>query len=148
MSCPYSNLVIGTEKLSECLLDIFNYFDDTRNMEKPNTNPDCTSVEEIAEIFAALGQVSRLQIVRLLLSAYPNGLPAGEIQKELEIPASTLSHHLDKLRQVGLVRMEKDKQWIWYSVRAESVQQLLDFLFAECCTRNQVVAPEQIRRSC
>jgi DNA-binding transcriptional ArsR family regulator len=91
-------------------------------MKKTNTNPDCTSVEEIAEIFAALGQVSRLQIVRLLLSAYPQGLPAGEIQKELEIPASTLSHHLDKLRQVGLVSMEKDKQWIWYSVRAESVQ--------------------------
>jgi ArsR family transcriptional regulator, arsenate/arsenite/antimonite-responsive transcriptional repressor len=117
-------------------------------MKKTDTNPDCTSVEEIAEVFAALGQVSRLQIVRLLLSAYPKGLPAGEIQKELEIPASTLSHHLDKLRQVGLVSMEKDKQWLWYSVRAESVQQLLDFLFAECCTRNQVVAPEEIRRSC
>jgi ArsR family transcriptional regulator len=130
------------------LLDIFYYFDNTGNMKKTDTNPDCTSVEEIAEVFAALGQVSRLQIVRLLLSAYPKGLPAGEIQKELEIPASTLSHHLDKLRQVGLVSMEKDKQWLWYSVRAESVQQLLDFLFAECCTRNQVVAPEEIRRSC
>lgn len=118
-------------------------------MKDTNTNPDCTSsVEKIAEIFAALGQVSRLQIVRLLLSAYPNGLPAGEIQKELKIPASTLSHHLDKLRQVGLVSMEKDKQWIWYSVRAEVVQQLLGFLLAECCTRNQVVAAEEVKRSC
>lgn len=104
---------------------------------------DKNSVEEIAEIFAALGQVSRLQIVRLLLSHYPQGLPAGEIQKELGIPASTLSHHLDKLRQVGLLSMEKDKQWIWYVVRSDTLKQLIDFLFAECCTRNQVVAAKE-----
>ncbi|HAG79666.1 MAG TPA: transcriptional regulator [Cyanobacteria bacterium UBA12227] len=116
-------------------------------MQKTNTNPDCISVEAIAEIFAALGQVSRLQIVRLLLSAHPKGLPAGEIQQELKIPASTLSHHLDKLRQVGLLNMEKDKQWIWYSVQSEVLKYLLDFLFAECCTRNRVVAVEEIERS-
>ncbi|MEL6135794.1 MAG: metalloregulator ArsR/SmtB family transcription factor [Cyanobacteria bacterium J06628_6] len=98
------------------------------------------SVEQVAAIFAALGQVSRLEIVRLLLSAYPKGLPAGEIQQELNIPASTLSHHLDKLRQVGVVTTEKDRQWIWYSVRSESLQQLMNFLYAECCSRNQVVS--------
>lgn len=109
-------------------------------MEKtPSTDP---SVETIAEIFSALGQVSRLQIVRLLLAAYPKGLPAGEIQRELGISAPTLSHHLEKLRQVGVLQIEKDRQWIWYSVRSETLQQLMAFLYAECCTRNHVVVME------
>jgi DNA-binding transcriptional ArsR family regulator len=97
------------------------------------------SIEVIASAFAALGQPSRLQVMRLLLSAHPQGLPAGEIQKELDISASTLSHHLDKLRQVGLVVAQKDRQWIWYSVQSDKLKALMDFLFEECCTRNQVV---------
>lgn len=97
------------------------------------------SIDEIAAAFAALGQPSRLKIVRLLLSAYPKGLPAGAIQKELSITGPTLSHHLDKLRQVGIVAAEKDRQWIWYSVRSESLKHLIDFLYEECCTRNQVI---------
>lgn len=97
------------------------------------------SIDTIAATFSALGQSSRLKIVRLLLSAYPKGLPAGEIQAALGIAAPTLSHHLDKLRQVGIVTAEKDRQWIWYSVRSEALKQLIDFLFEECCTRNHVV---------
>ncbi|MEL6552956.1 MAG: metalloregulator ArsR/SmtB family transcription factor [Cyanobacteria bacterium J06621_11] len=102
------------------------------------------SLDSMADTFAALGQPSRLRIVRLLLSAYPKGLPAGEIQKELGIAGATLSHHLDKLRQVGIVTSEKDRQWIWYSVQEKSLTQLLDFLFEECCTRNQVVSIEHM----
>lgn len=102
------------------------------------------SIDDIAAAFAALGQPSRLRIVRLLLSAHPKGLPAGEIQKELDIAAPTLSHHLDKLRQVRIVQAEKDRQWIWYSVRSEALKHLIDFLFEECCTRNQVVDVEDI----
>ncbi len=102
------------------------------------------SVEEIAATFAALGQPSRLKIVRLLLSAYPKGLPAGEIQRELGIAAPTLSHHLDKLRQVCIVQAEKDRQWIWYSVQSDTLKHLIDFLFEECCTRNRVVNPETL----
>ena len=119
-------------------LDKIVYFDDYRNM----LDSQLRSVEEIAAAFAALGQPSRLNIVRLLLSAHPQGLPAGEIQRELGITASTLSHHLDKLRQVGLVQAEKDRQWIWYSVQSDALKYLIDFLFEECCTRNRVVDPE------
>ena len=107
-------------------------------------NHKSNSVEEIAATFAALGQPSRLNIVRLLLSAYPKGLPAGEIQRELDIAAPTLSHHLDKLRQVGIVHAEKDRQWIWYSVQSDTLKHLIDFLFEECCTRNRVVNPETL----
>lgn len=105
------------------------------------------AIDEIAAAFAALGQPSRLRIVRLLLSAYPQGLPAGEIQKELDVSAPTLSHHLDKLRQVGIVTAQKDRQWIWYSVQSGALKYLMDFLFEECCTRNQVVAVGDWERS-
>lgn len=118
-------------------IDILAHFDDYQSMEINQSSQP--SIDTIAAAFAALGQPSRLKIVRLLLSAYPKGLPAGEIQKELSIAAPTLSHHLDKLRQVGIVTAEKDRQWIWYSVRSESLKSLIDFLFEECCTRNQVV---------
>ena len=82
--------------------------------------------------------------MRLLLSAYPKGLPAEEIQKELNISAPTLSHHLDKLRQVGIVTPEKDRQWIWYSVRSEALKELIAFLYEECCTRNHVVEMDDV----
>lgn len=111
------------------------------------TNFQQLSIDDIAAAFAALGQPSRLRIVRLLLSAYPQGLPAGEIQKELDISAPTLSHHLDKLRQVGIITAQKDRQWIWYSVQSEALKYLIDFLFEECCTRNQVVAVGDWERS-
>ena len=103
-----------------------------------------SSVESIAATFAALGQPTRLRIVRLLLSAHPKGLPAGEIQQELDIAAPTLSHHLDKLRQVGVITAEKDRQWIWYSVQSETLKSLIDFLYEECCTRNRVINLEAL----
>ena len=117
-------------------------FDDYRNMKIGDVSQ--LSIDAIAAAFAALGQPSRLKIVRLLLSAYPKGLPAGEIHRELGIAAPTLSHHLDKLRQVGIVTAEKDRQWIWYSVRSESLKYLIDFLFEECCTRNHVIDIEDM----
>ena len=118
-------------------LDKRSHFEDYRNMTDDRLTQH--SIDDIAAMFAALGQPSRLKIVRLLLSAHPKGLPAGVIQEELGLTAPTLSHHLDKLRQVGILRSEKDRQWIWYSARSETLEFLLDFLFEECCTRNQVV---------
>ncbi len=97
-----------------------------------------------ADMFAALGSEPRLEIVRLLLSAHPDGLVVGDIQSELGIPGSTLSHHLEKLRMEGLVESRKEKQWLWYSVNAESLQKLLGFLYAECCTRSRVVEPAKV----
>ena len=97
-----------------------------------------------ADMFAALGSEPRLQIVRLLLSAHPDGMIVGDLQTELGIPNSTLSHHLEKLRMEGLVSSRKDKQWLWYSANAEALQDLLGFLYAECCTRSKVVKPVSI----
>lgn len=108
----------------------------------PRPNP--LLVTRCADRFAALGAEPRLQIVRLLLSAHPAGLCAGDIQQELEIPASTLSHHLEKLKQVGLVSVRRDRQFLWYTAVSPALRELLSFLYDECCTRNQAVAPEAI----
>jgi len=99
-------------------------------------------------MFSAMGVEPRLRIMQLLLSAHPNGLVVGEIQEELEIPNSTLSHHLDKLRNEGLVKVQRESTFLRYTANAEALQQLLGFLFAECCTRNHALKPEEVVSCC
>ncbi len=98
-------------------LDKLLYFRKYRNMKKP---------------------------VRLLLSAHPTGMVAGELQEELGIPASTLSHHLEKLRQVGLVSVRRASTFLWYTANADSLREVLGFLYEECCTRSRAVPAEEI----
>lgn len=90
-----------------------------------------------ADMFAAIGSEARLRIVRLLLSAHPDGLPAGDIQAELGIPPSTLSHHLDKLKNEDLVTVERRGTFLWYRANTVMLQELLGFLYEECCSRTQ-----------
>ena len=97
-----------------------------------------------AEMFAAMGAEPRLRIVRLLLSAHPDGLIVGDIQEELDIPSSTLSHHLDKLKNEDLVRVRRDRQFLWYTANTDALQELMQFLYAECCTRNKIIRPEEL----
>jgi ArsR family transcriptional regulator, arsenate/arsenite/antimonite-responsive transcriptional repressor len=105
-------------------------------------------IARFADMLAAIGTEARLRIVRLLLSAHPDGMVVGEIQAELGIPASTLSHHLDKLKNEDLVKVQRESTFLRYSANAEAMQELLTFLYAECCTRNRAVAPETIVRLC
>ncbi len=95
-------------------------------------------------MFTAIGTGPRLRIMRLLLSAHPSGMVVGELQSETGIPASTLSHHLDKLRTQGLIAVRREGTFLWYSVRIETLRELLSFLYAECCTRNRVIEPEAV----
>ena len=92
-----------------------------------------------ADMFAALGTEVRLRILRLLLSAHPTGMVAGEIQGELGVPASTLSHHLEKLRAEGLVTFKRESTFLRYSANTAVLEELLGFLFAECCARTRAV---------
>jgi len=101
-------------------------------------------VARFADMFSAMGTESRLRIMQLLLSAHPDGLVVNEIQEELDIPNSTLSHHLDKLRNEGLVNVRRESTFLHYTANTETLQRLLQFLYAECCTRNKAVKPEQI----
>ena len=97
----------------------------------------------LADRFAALGHEARLRIVRELLAAHPTGLVVGEIQEAIDIPSSTLSHHLDALRHQGLVEQEREGRFLRYRAGAGALREVLDFLYAECCSRNDVVRLER-----
>ena len=101
-------------------------------------------VAKYADMFTAMGTEPRLRIMQLLLSAHPDGLVVGDIQSELGIPNSTLSHHLEKLKNEQLVKVRRNSTFLWYTANTEALEELLGFLYAECCTRNQAVKPEAI----
>ena len=101
-------------------------------------------VSRYADMFAAMGSEPRLRIMRLLLSAHPEGMVVGEIGTELEVSASTLSHHLEKLKNEDLVRVQREGTYLRYSANTDGLEELLGFLYAECCTRNKAVEPQKI----
>ena len=102
------------------------------------------SITRVADMFAALGAEPRLRILRLLLAAHPDGLVVSEIQAETGIAGSTLSHHLEKLRNDELISSEREKAFIRYRANTDALEELLQFLYAECCTRNKAVEPGNI----
>ena len=105
-------------------------------------------IARYADMFAAMGTEARLRIIRLLLSAHPGGMVVGEIQAELGIPSSTLSHHLEKLKNEDLVKVRREGTFLWYSANSDALKEVLTFLYAECCTRSQAVQREEIVQIC
>jgi DNA-binding transcriptional ArsR family regulator len=105
---------------------------------------DAALTARYADMLSSMGTEPRLRIVRLLLSAHPEGMVVGEIGSELDIPSSTLSHHLEKLKNEDLVRVRREGTFLWYSANTEALQELLRFLYAECCTRNKAIEPQKI----
>jgi ArsR family transcriptional regulator len=113
-----------------------------------STKKNAEQVAKFADMFSAMGTEPRLRIMQLLLSAHPEGLVVGEIQSELDIPNSTLSHHLDKLRNEDLVMVRRESTFLRYSANTEALQEVLRFLYAECCTRNKAIEPQAIVSLC
>jgi DNA-binding transcriptional ArsR family regulator len=105
---------------------------------------DAEATARYADIFSAMGAEPRLRILRLLLEAHPQGLVVGDTARELEIASSTLSHHLDKLKNEDLVNVKRVGTFLWYSANTAALGELLGFLHAECCTRNMAIEPQQI----
>jgi ArsR family transcriptional regulator, arsenate/arsenite/antimonite-responsive transcriptional repressor len=101
-----------------------------------------------ADMLAAIGTEHRLRITRLLLTAHPEGMVAGEIQAELGISASNLSHHLEKLKNEGVVEVKREGSFLRYTANTEALQELLTFLFSECCTRTKAINPNKIVQLC
>lgn len=89
------------------------------------------NVSRYADMFAAIGSEPRLRIMQLLFRTYPQGMVVNEIKDKLQIPNSTLSHHLEKLRTENLVTVEKDRQYLCYTANANAMQDLLSFLYVE-----------------
>ena len=117
-------------------------FDSCRTMDMKK--PVAESVTRYADMMSAMGTEPRLRIMRLLLSAHPDGLVVGEIGDELDTPGSTLSHHLEKLKNEDLVNVRREGTYLWCSVNTKALQDLLGFLYAECCTRNKAIEPQTI----
>jgi ArsR family transcriptional regulator, arsenate/arsenite/antimonite-responsive transcriptional repressor len=102
------------------------------------------NIASYADMLAAMGSEARLRVMQLLLSAHPDGMVVGDIGTELEVPPSTLSHHLDKLRNEGLVRVQREGTFLRYTANTKALERLLGFLYAECCTRNKAARPKKI----
>src|SRR5437763_1975292 len=124
------------------------YFCNYRNMPVASSRRTIKDVARYADMLSAMGAEPRLRIVRLLLSAHPEGLVVGDIQSELEIPNSTLSHHLEKLKSEQLVEVRRESTFLRYTANTGALQELLQFLYAECCTRNKAVKPQDIVQLC
>jgi DNA-binding transcriptional ArsR family regulator len=105
-------------------------------------------ITRYADMLAAMGTDSRLRIVQLLLSAHPDGMVVGEIQQELNLSGSNLSHHLDKLKNRDLVSVAREGTFLRYTANTAALQELLNFLYAECCTRNKAIEPSKIVQLC
>ena len=112
------------------------------------TKYETDQIARFADMFSAMGTEPRLRIMQLLLSAHPDGLVVGEIGSELAISSSTLSHHLEKLKNEGLVMVRREGTFLRYSASTEALRELLGFLYAECCTRNKAVKPQSIINVC
>lgn len=109
---------------------------------------DQEDVTRLADMMAAMGAEPRLRIMRLLLSAHPDGLVVGDIQQELQVNGSTLSHHLEKLRNEDLVTVAREGTFLRYTVNTQSLRTLLSFLYAECCGRGKAFRPEDVIQGC
>ena len=117
-------------------------------MRVASSKKSLENVAKYADMLSAMGTEPRLRIMQLLLSTHPDGLVAGDIQSELDIPNSTLSHHLDKLKSEDLVSVRRESTFLRYTANTEALQELLQFLYAECCTRNNAVKPQAIIQIC
>lgn len=95
-------------------------------------------------MLGAMGTEPRLRIVRLLLAAHPTGMVAGDIASRLSITASTLSHHLDRLKREDIVAVRREGTFLWYTANTAALEELLQFLYAECCTLNCACDPARV----
>jgi ArsR family transcriptional regulator, arsenate/arsenite/antimonite-responsive transcriptional repressor len=129
-------------------IDNLPYFCKYRNMVGSPARKSTEQVTKFADMLSAMGTESRLRIMQLLLSAHPEGLVVGNIQEELEIPNSTLSHHLDKLKNENLVLVKRESTFLRYTANTEALQELMQFLYSECCTRNKALRPRDIVEIC
>jgi ArsR family transcriptional regulator, arsenate/arsenite/antimonite-responsive transcriptional repressor len=130
------------------MVDKLLYFCKYRNMAIGQSKKSVEQVARFADMLSAMGTEPRLRIMQLLLSAHPEGLVVGDIQEELEIPNSTLSHHLDKLRNENLVEVKRESTFLRYTANTEALQELMQFLYSECCTRNKALRPRDIVEIC
>ena len=93
----------------------------------------------VASLLSQLGNMTRLKIVRELVQVGDGGMPVGEIRNILDIPNSTLSHHLSHLRGVGLVRQEREGTVLRCFVNFDHIDGIVSFLTEHCCAADSTL---------
>lgn len=111
----------------EIILDATEYFDKYRNVRKL----------EVITALAALAQDHRLEAYRLLVQAGPDGMPAGEVAAAIGLPPQTLTFHFDKLREAGLVTVQRNGRLMIYAARYDIMNALIGYLTENCCSGRQ-----------
>lgn len=96
-----------------------------------------SKLEQHASRLSALGHPVRLQILRLVVQAGDDGAAAGEIQARVELPPSTLSHHLKRLLDAGLLSSRSEGTYHYYSADYAALRALTDYLWQDCCKRGK-----------
>lgn len=96
-------------------------------------------IETAAKQLEALGNLTRLEIYRKLVQAGPEGLPVGEVRDALDIPASTLSHHIAKLVNAGLLLQERESRSLICTADHENMDTLMEFLVNNCCSEDWII---------
>ena len=94
-------------------------------------------LEEVAKALKELGQPTRLFIFKHLVKAGEQGLPVGELQKQLGIPGSTLSHHISALVSVGLVKQNRESRTLMCVSQYAMLEAIIEFLREECCVNSK-----------
>ncbi len=116
------------------------YFDNSRNIVDKDgfrLYIMAMEIETASKRLAELGNTTRLSIFRYLVKVGDQGAPVGQIQKEIGIPASTLSHHVNRLVSVGLIRQIRDSQILYCVPQYKALTEVIKFLLAECCAEGQ-----------
>ncbi len=96
--------------------------------------------QAIIAALSALAQKSRLRVFRLLVTAGPEGMPAGQIAEELAITPNTLSFHLSHLKNAGLVAVRREGRSLIYTAEYARMRAVLDYLTENCCSRSPCCA--------
>ena len=118
-------------------------------MDNQNTESTKNAVEQAAQMLAAIGHPVRLQIFRQLMQVGPQGMPAGDIARALDMAPSSLNFHLRCLQTNHLISSRTEGRFVIYAAEFESMAGLLAFLTEDCCGGNpclSAMSPEQIRR--
>ena len=102
---------------------------------------------QAAALFAQLGNATRLGIIKILVECGESGIKVGQIQQEMGIPASTLSHHLLHLKNVGLIDQQRQGNALYCSVQYDKINAAMDYLRSECCIREETQSTDQDRKT-
>ena len=96
------------------------------------------TLDDAANVLAKMGNPTRLKIVRLLVRAGDDGLAVGQIQKQLDIPGSTLTHHIAHLKSAGVIQQRRQRATLICTLEFERLTQLVAYLTEECCADQAV----------